>query len=92
MSISGSSAFSSFDSKLTFDRRKILGEGGFSTVYEGAWGETKVAVKRILVGDAASNEQEEKVLKMLHHTNVIKLYDVVEHRDFKYLKTELACF
>jgi predicted Ser/Thr protein kinase len=91
MSISGSSAFSSFDSKLTFDRRKVLGKGGFSTVYEGAWGGVKVAVKRFFKGDASSNEQEEKALKMLDHVNVIKLFHVEEDQDFKYLKIELAC-
>jgi serine/threonine protein kinase len=71
---------------LTFDRQKVLGVGGFGTVYEGVWGGTKVAVKRILIKDAASNEQEEKALKMLHHPNVIKLFHVEEDQDFKYLK------
>jgi serine/threonine protein kinase len=69
---------------LRFDRQKVLGKGGFATVYEGVWGETKVAVKRILVGDATSNEQEVKALKMLHHENVIKLFHVEEDQDFKY--------
>jgi serine/threonine protein kinase len=71
---------------LTFDRQKVLGVGGFGTVYQGVWGETKVAVKRFLIGDAASNEQEEKALKMLDHPNVIKLFHVEEDQDFKYLK------
>jgi hypothetical protein len=61
---------------LTFDRKKVLGVGGFATVYEGVWGKTKVAVKRILVGHATTTEQEEKALKMLHHRNVIKLFHV----------------
>jgi serine/threonine protein kinase len=75
---------------LTFDRQKVLGKGGFATVYEGVWGEseTKVAVKRILVGDAATTEQEEKALKMLDHRNVIKLFDVEKDQDFKYLKNQ----
>jgi serine/threonine protein kinase len=71
---------------LTFDRQKVLGKGGFATVYEGTWGGTKVAVKRIVVGDAATTEQEEMALKMLHHPNVIKLFHVQEDLDFKYLK------
>jgi serine/threonine protein kinase len=71
---------------LSFDRQKILGEGGFATVFEGAWGGVKVAVKRILIKDAVSNEQEEKALKMLDHPNVIKLFHVEEDQDFKYLK------
>ncbi len=73
---------------LTFDRRKVLGVGGFGTVYQGVWGETKVAVKRILIKDAASNEQKGKALKMLHHPNVIKLFHVEEDQDFKYFKNQ----
>jgi serine/threonine protein kinase len=73
---------------LKFDRKKVLGEGGFAKVYEGVWGGTKVAVKRIVVGDAATNEQEEKALKMLDHPNVIKLFHVEEDQDFKYLKNQ----
>jgi serine/threonine protein kinase len=73
---------------LTFDRQKVLGVGGFGTVYQGAWGETEVAVKRILIKDAATNEQEEKALKILHHPNVIKLFHVQKDLDFKYLKNQ----
>ncbi|EFX83046.1 hypothetical protein DAPPUDRAFT_240627 [Daphnia pulex] len=75
---------------LTFDRQKVLGKGGFATVYEGVWGKTKVAVKRFLIGDAASNEQEEKALKMLDHTNVIKLFHVEKDQDFKSFALELC--
>ncbi|EFX62088.1 hypothetical protein DAPPUDRAFT_337465 [Daphnia pulex] len=75
---------------LTFDRQKVLGKGGFATVYEGVWGKTKVAVKRFLIGDAASNELEEKALKMLDHTNVIKLFHVEKDQDFKSFALELC--
>ncbi len=77
-------ADSSFVSMLSFDRHKVLGKGIYGTVYEGVWGEVKVAVKRILLRDAASNEQEEKALKMLDHTNVIKLFHVENDQDLKY--------
>jgi len=70
---------------LTLDRNKILGVGGFATVFEGAWDGKKVAVKRIPVEKAASNEPEVKALKMLDHPNVIKLFHVKEDQDFKYL-------
>jgi hypothetical protein len=73
---------------VTLDRKKILGVGGFATVFEGAWRGVKVAVKRIPLEKAAGNEQEEKALKMLDHTNVIKLFHVEEDQDFKYLKNE----
>jgi hypothetical protein len=68
-------ADSSFVSMLSFDRHKVC---------HGVWGEVKVAVKRILLRDAASNEQEEKALKMLDHTNVIKLFHVENNQDLKY--------
>ncbi|EFX60832.1 hypothetical protein DAPPUDRAFT_341208, partial [Daphnia pulex] len=66
---------------LSFDRHKVLGKGVYGTVYEGVWGEVKVAAKRILLRDAASNEQEEKALKMLDHTNVIKLFHLKNNQD-----------
>ncbi|EFX66697.1 hypothetical protein DAPPUDRAFT_331836 [Daphnia pulex] len=75
---------------LTFDRTKILGIGGFATVYEGIWGETKVAVKRISIEKAASNEPEVKALQMLDHRNVIKLFHVEEDLDFKIIALELC--
>ncbi|EFX82937.1 hypothetical protein DAPPUDRAFT_315977 [Daphnia pulex] len=71
-------------------RQKVLGVGFSGTVFEGVWGETKVAVKRILIKNAASNEQEEKALKMLHHRNVIKLFHVEEDQDFKKIALELC--
>jgi hypothetical protein len=90
MSISGSSAFSSFANRLTIDRAKILGKGNYGIVYEGALGEIKVAVKRIPLENVAiiSNEQEEMALKILDHTNVIKLFHVEEDQNFKYFKNQ----
>jgi serine/threonine-protein kinase/endoribonuclease IRE1 len=73
---------------LTLDRKKILGEGGFAIVFEGTWRRVKVAVKRIPLEKAASNEPEVMALKMLDHTNVIKLFHVEEDQDFKYLKNQ----
>ncbi len=70
---------------LTLNRKKVLGVGGFAIVFEGrlTWCETKVAVKRIPLENAASNEPEVKALQMLHHRNVIKLFHVEEDEDFK---------
>jgi serine/threonine protein kinase len=73
---------------LTLDRKKILGEGGFAIVFEGVLDGVKVAVKRIPLEKAASNEPEVKALQMLDHTNVIKLFHVEENQDFKYLKNQ----
>ena len=69
---------------LTFDRAKVLGVGGFGIVFEGILGETKVAVKRIPIDHAATNEQEENALKILDHINVTKLLHVEKDQDFKY--------
>ena len=74
---------------LTFDRTKVLGEGAFGIVYEGVWadktkGEIKVAVKRIPINRTASDEREEKAMKMVDHINVNKLFHVEEDQDFKY--------
>ena len=69
---------------LTFDRAKVLGKGGFGIVFEGVLGENKVAVKRIPIDHAATNEQEERALKTLDHINVNKLFHVEEDQDFKY--------
>jgi serine/threonine-protein kinase/endoribonuclease IRE1 len=73
---------------LTLDRNKVLGVGGCATVFEGTLDGVKVAVKRIPLEKAASNEQEVNALKMLDHTNVIKLFHVQEDQDFKYLKNQ----
>jgi serine/threonine protein kinase len=75
---------------LTLDRNKVLGVGGFATVFEGAYDGVKVAVKRIPLEKAASIEQEEKALKMLHHPNVIKLFHVEEDQDFRYFKNQMV--
>jgi serine/threonine protein kinase len=85
MSVSAYSAFSPFGSMLTIDREKILGKGKYGIVYEGVWGATKVAIKRIPVEKAASrNEREVNALKKFDHENVIKLFHVEEDTDFKY--------
>jgi hypothetical protein len=70
---------------LTFDRSKILGTGGFGIVYEGVWDGNTVAVKRIPIHHVATNEQEEKALKILDHINVNKLLHVEMDQDFKYV-------
>ncbi len=86
--ISTSVRHNSFVSKLKIDRAKILGEGGFGIVFEGVWGEIKVAVKRIPVEKAASSKREENALKIFNDEHVIKLFHVEEDQNFKYLQSE----
>ncbi len=58
-----------------FDKMKILGEGIHSVVFEGVWGETRVAVKRIELFHKSNNDREEEVLRRLNHPNIVKLFD-----------------
>jgi hypothetical protein len=70
---------------VTIDRAKILGKGNFGIVFEGAWCDLKVAVKRIPIENAASSKREESALQKFNHENVIKLFHVEENDDFKYI-------
>ncbi len=61
-------------STLMFDRRKLMGTGGYGrygTVFEGQWGGIPVAVKR--VPNNSTKEREERALLKFDHPNVIKL-------------------
>jgi serine/threonine protein kinase len=62
---------------------KILGKGGFGTVFEGVWCENLVAIKRIQLSDLASNEREQEALHKLDHPNVIKLLHVESDSAFR---------
>jgi serine/threonine protein kinase len=66
-----------------FDKNKLLGQGGFGTVFEGVWCDKPVAIKRILLSDIISNERGEEALKKLDHLNVIKLLHVESDSTFR---------
>ena len=65
------------------DKNKILGQGGFGTVFEGVWRGKPVAIKRIQLSDIASSEREEEALKKLDHPNIIKLLHVESDSKFR---------
>ena len=73
--------------KLEYDRSKILGRGGFATVYSGKLDGKQVAVKRLQQDLAVNNgnqgKREEEALRELDHPNVISLLHVEEDEDFK---------
>ena len=69
--------------KIIIDKNKILGQGGYGTVFEGTWGNKKFAVKRILLENIDNDNKEEKALLKLDHPNVIKLYHVESDENFK---------
>jgi hypothetical protein len=47
---------------------KVLGKGGYATVFEGVWGVNRrpVAIKRVFL-HAEGTRQEEEALRKLHH-------------------------
>lgn len=54
-------------SKLSIDKKTILGHGAFGTVFQGTWDGKSVAVKRILIDDPSDQIREEAALKTLDH-------------------------
>ncbi len=66
---------------MEYNRQKILGRGHFGTVFDGTFGGTKVAVKRIQLFDC--KPQEESTMGKFEHENVLKLIHVEENEDFK---------
>lgn len=65
--------------KIKYNKGKILGEGGTAFVFEGTYGELKVAVKRV---QSICNNNREFTLHKLDHPNVVKLYDCREKKHF----------
>lgn len=69
---------------ITYDREKVLGSGGYGTVFEGKWGEVKVAVKRVELKHLEnSSKKGEKCLRNCNHPNVIQLFDSNKNLDFR---------
>lgn len=63
---------------------KVLGRGGYGTVFEGDYDGKKVAVKRIELARAEdNNNREEEALRKFNHPNVIKLYHVESDANFR---------
>ena len=77
--------------KISIDRKTVLGKGGYSVVYEGKYGDTPIAVKRIVLDQIrSSNEvaptlQEINNQQKLNHENVLKIHAVEEDDDFRSL-------
>lgn len=68
-----------FEATDGFAESKVLGDGGFGTVYEGtlAYSTEKVAVKRLFTENTRRIEQflnEIRILSTLHHPNLVRLH------------------
>lgn len=60
--------------EIKINVNKILGSGGYGTVFQGEWNNIQVAVKQIPLSKVESNKREEEALQMFNHPNVIKLF------------------
>ncbi|KZR97094.1 Uncharacterized protein APZ42_008228 [Daphnia magna] len=80
---------------MNFNQNEVLGEGCSALVFKGTFIGKEVAVKRILriVGnnlDEAAQRKEEETMKILDHQNVLKLIEVENDTNFKYLILEFC--
>ncbi|XP_057372419.1 serine/threonine-protein kinase/endoribonuclease ire-1-like [Daphnia carinata] len=81
---------------VDYDKDDLLGEGVESYVFKGTFAGDEVAVKRMekKFGQKKANEEkdfqtrEEKAMKQFNHPNVLKLLEVQEDENFKYLILE----
>ena len=70
--------------QFQFDCKKILGKGEFSTVFEGVWKGTPVAVKRVRqIYIKERKNREDYILRYLDHPNVVKLLRTENDTDFR---------
>jgi len=67
---------------ILFDRKNILGSGGFGHVLLGTFNGEAVAVKRIEQHKRCL-DREEKALNMLDHPNVMKLLGIMDTEDYR---------
>ena len=65
---------------IRIEKDKILGSGGFGTVFEGTFNGRMVAVKRIVIEDVVPDET---YLLTFRHRNVLKLLHMEEDQNFR---------
>lgn len=70
--------------KVTYDRNRLLGKGGYGAVFLGMLNGKEVAVKRIEHHNR-SDDKEEKALRILDHPNVIKIFATEDNDDFRWI-------
>jgi len=67
------------------EKGKLIGSGGFGTIYKGAWNGNVVALKQMALALNSKTQQEfdyeAGLLKRLEHPNIIRLYGVVKPKN-----------
>ncbi|XP_031265360.1 lysM domain receptor-like kinase 3, partial [Pistacia vera] len=71
-----------------FDETKIIGQGGYGSVYFGVLGEKEVAIKKMRSNKSKEFFAELKVLCKIHHINVVELLGYASGDDHLYLVYE----
>jgi serine/threonine protein kinase len=73
------------DTGVEYSKENLLGRGTYSDVYHGIFNTKQVAVKKILLNRSEKEEREVDLHKILDHENILKILQVVEDDDFRYL-------
>ncbi|XP_046460725.1 uncharacterized protein LOC124207369 isoform X2 [Daphnia pulex] len=79
-----------FPDTISYDRREILGTGGFGTVFLGSYDGKQVAVKRIELQRLDPKDREVTLQKQLNHENVMAILAVEHDVDFRLIALELC--
>ncbi|XP_045023473.1 serine/threonine-protein kinase/endoribonuclease IRE1-like [Daphnia magna] len=77
---------------IRFDRKDVLGSGGYGSVYRGNYKGQSIAVKRVekRAGRVQLVENELNILKKLDHPNIVKLLHFDSDADFQYFVLEIC--
>ncbi|KAJ8563196.1 hypothetical protein K7X08_031648 [Anisodus acutangulus] len=71
-----------------FDESRIIGQGGYGSVYYGRIGKQEVAIKKMRSNKSKEFMAELKVLCKIHHINVVELLGYASGDDHLYLVYE----
>ncbi|XP_075101224.1 lysM domain receptor-like kinase 3 isoform X1 [Nicotiana tabacum] len=71
-----------------FDESRIIGQGGYGSVYYGTIGKQEVAIKKMRSNKSKEFIAELKVLCKIHHINVVELLGYASGDDHLYLVYE----
>jgi serine/threonine protein kinase len=78
------------DTEIQYSKEDVLGRGTYGDVYLGIFNKEQVAVKKILLNRSEKEEREVDLQKILDHENILKILQVVEDDDFRYLILRLS--